>query len=154
MKNTEIEKLLHHRAPYLMVSEVLEISDNMIRTQKIHDGNEAHIKGHFPGTPVIPGAMLQEICTQSAGILLTKYHSPVANYNSEITKGYALGVLNKVSSAKFLKIVKPTSPVIAEVYLVSNIDNLFKFKARVKQNDELVAKLSFNLMNISDEYLM
>ena len=75
METTEIKTLLHHREPYLLVDKVLEINPHKIKTQKIHTGSEFYIQGHFPGAPVVPGAMQQEMCTQAAGLLLTKYHA-------------------------------------------------------------------------------
>ena len=87
MNKEQIKNILHQREPYLMVDQVLHISEKTIHTCKNHQGNEAHVQGHFPGAPVVPGAMLQEICTQSAGILITQYYSPVLNYNSNTTKG-------------------------------------------------------------------
>ncbi len=136
-----------------MVDHVIEMSPKSIESIKIHKGNEPHVLGHFPGAPVVPGAMLQEICTQSAGILITKYHSPVENYHSEKTKGWALGVLNKVEYAKFLGITKPDKEITAKVELVESLGNLFKFKAEVFQLGVLKAKFRFNLVNASDEIL-
>lgn len=153
MKETEITKLLHHRAPYLLVSSVIEHSKSNIETTKSFSGDEFFLQGHFPGAPIVPGAMIQEFCTQSAGILLTKYHCPVEDYDSEVTKGHAIGVLNKVEFAKYLSIVKPVSPINAKIELISSESNLFKFKAKVFQDGTLKAKLLFNLVNISDDYL-
>lgn len=153
MINLEINNILHQRAPYLMVDKVIELDNKRIRAIKIHHGEEGHVRGHFPGAPIVPGAMLQEICTQSAGILITKFYSPVENYHSKKTKGWALGVLNRVNYAKFLKITKPSLPIEAQVELIDHNENLFKFKGKVFQANELMAKFSFNLVNISDEYL-
>ena len=154
MNKKDIKKLLHHREPYLMVDKVFSITDTNIKTSKTHDGDEAHLKGHFPGAPVVPGAMLQEICTQSAGILLTKNYNPAGDdYNSEVTKGHAIGVLNKVEFAKYLGIVKPDRMIETEVELLEYHESLFKFKAIVKQDNKIKAKLKFNLVNISDEHL-
>jgi 3-hydroxyacyl-[acyl-carrier-protein] dehydratase len=153
MNLAEIKKYLHHREPYLMVDKVLEISENSIVAHKNHTGDESHIQGHFPGAPVVPGAMLQELCTQAAGIVITKFHSPVDDYDSESTKGYALGVLNKIEFAKFLQITKPGIVIEARVELIEKNENLFKFKAKVFQEDQLKAKIKFNLVNISDTYL-
>jgi 3-hydroxyacyl-[acyl-carrier-protein] dehydratase len=153
MNKKEIKKLLHHREPYLMVDEVIESSPKSIHTKKIHDGNEPHVQGHFPNMPVVPGAMLQEFCTQSAGILMTQYHSPVKDYDSEKTKGWAIGVLNKIQYAKYLGIVKPDKVITAKVDLYEKENNLFKFKAKVFQQGKLKAKLSFNLVIAKDEIL-
>lgn len=153
MNKEEIKTILHQRYDYLMVDEVAVIDTHYIEAIKSHTGNEMHIKGHFPGLPVVPGAMLQEFCTQSAGIMITKFHSPIANYHSEKTKGYALGVLNKIEYAKFLGFTKPHLPITAQIKLVETHDNLFKFNAKVFQDKELKAKLKFNLVNISDKIM-
>ncbi|MCT4640997.1 MAG: hypothetical protein N4A33_01790 [Bacteriovoracaceae bacterium] len=149
----QIKKLLHHREPYLMVSKVISCSENKIETIKTHTNDEAHIKGHFPGAPIVPGAMLQEMCTQSAGILLTKFHCPVDNYDSEVTKGHAIGVLRRVEKAKYSKIVKPHISIEARVELKEQVEDIFSFKAKVFQNNEKVASLSFSLINTSDSIL-
>jgi 3-hydroxyacyl-[acyl-carrier-protein] dehydratase len=153
MDTDKIQTLLHHRPPYLMVSEVIEHSPEQITTLKQHEGDEGHLTGHFPGHPVVPGAMMQELCTQSAGILLTVHHSPVKDYDSRTTKGHALGVLHKVKNARYLKMASPQRPLTAQVELVHSIDNLFEFKARVLQDENLVAKMTFQLLNLSDSVL-
>lgn len=153
MQLTEIKKYLHHREPYLMLSSVVEIDDSAIHVVCDHRGDEGHLLGHFPGAPIVPGAMLQEICTQAAGLLITKHYCPVENYDSEITQGYALGVLNKVRFAKYLEIVKPSHSIEAKIELLEREGTLFKFSAKVFQQGKLKAKLGFNLVNISDSYL-
>ncbi len=153
MNEQEIQTLLHHRRPYLMVDKVHSLTPNQIIAEKNHHGDEAHVSGHFPGAPVVPGAMLQEICTQSAGILLTKFYSPVENYDSEKTKGHAIGVLKKVDFAKFKSITKPNKPIRSEVTLTDQVENMFKFKAKVYQDDKVMASFGFTLVNVSDEYL-
>jgi 3-hydroxyacyl-[acyl-carrier-protein] dehydratase len=149
----EIKKYLHHREPYLMVSSISAIDQESVIAQKSFSDEDHFIDGHFPNAPVVPGAMLQEFCTQSAGVLITKYFSPVAEYDSEKTQGWALGVLKKVSSARFLGIVKPDNPIQCEVKLESHMDNIFKFKACVFQNNAIKAKINFTLVNISDELI-
>jgi 3-hydroxyacyl-[acyl-carrier-protein] dehydratase len=154
MNRDEVKVLLHHREPYLMVDRVDALTPNSVTGVKVHRGDEAHLVGHFPGAPVVPGAMLQELCTQSAGVLITKYHSPEMNYDSERTKGHALGVLSKVDYAKYLGVVKVDREVVAVVDLIEQLGPLFKFKARVLQDGRLKAKLMFSLMNLSDEHLI
>ncbi|MFT5288786.1 MAG: 3-hydroxyacyl-[acyl-carrier-protein] dehydratase [Planctomycetota bacterium] len=148
-----VKVLLHHREPYLMVDRVDALTPEAVTGVKVHRGDEPYLKGHFPGAPIVPGAMLQELCTQSAGVLITKHHAPVANYDSETTKGYALGVLSKVEHAKFLGIVKTDRDVVAEVRLVERLGSLFKFNAKVFQDGILKAKLCFKLANVSDSHL-
>jgi|TARA_B110000093_G_scaffold181913_1_gene227095 3-hydroxyacyl-[acyl-carrier-protein] dehydratase len=153
MNRDEIKVLLHHREPYLMVDRIDLLTAHAVTGVKVHRGDEAYLAGHFPGAPVVPGAMLQELCTQSAGALITKYYAPIENYDSEQTKGHALGVVSKVAYAKYMGIVKPQREVFAEVEFIERLGPLFKFKARVLQDGCIKAKLMFSLINLSDEHL-
>lgn len=153
MNKDEIKKLLHHREPYLMVESISELDEKKISSTKTFGADDFFIGGHFPGAPLVPGAMLQEFCTQTAGVMITKFYSPVADYNSDKTKGWALGVLNKVQTAKFLDVVKPGQEIEAKVTLLDRQDNLFKFSARVTHNGDLKAKMKFNLVNVPDSVI-
>ncbi|MGC6455425.1 MAG: 3-hydroxyacyl-ACP dehydratase FabZ family protein [Coraliomargaritaceae bacterium] len=154
MDRDQIKVLLHHREPYLMVDRVDKLTESSICGVKLHRGDESYLEGHFPGAPVVPGAMLQELCTQSASVLLTRFYSGVINYDSERTQGHAIGVLSKVGHAKYYSLVKPEGELFAQVDLIEHIGNLFKFRARVEHEGQLKAKLQFSLMNLSDTHLL
>lgn len=153
MNISEIQELLHHRSPYLLLDEVKSITKNQIHTNKFLTGDEYFFKGHFPGAPILPGAMMQEMTTQTAGILLTKYYSPVENYNSNTTKGHAIGVLKKVNFAKYKKFAKPGDQLEIKAELLDQFDNIFEFKSTITINKNVIMKNSFQLMNISDKHL-
>ena len=149
---TEIKVLLHHREPYLMVDRVEELNPFKVRGVKVHRGDEAHLAGHFPGAPVVPGAMLQELCTQSAGVLMTRFYSPVEDYDSEATTACDW----RAQQGRVCQILcdcEADSDVVADVELVEHMGDLFKFRATVRQQDELVAKLRFSLVIASDAVL-
>lgn len=149
----DIKKRLHHRPPYLLLDEVIEHSKKAIHVRKLNSIDDEYIKGHFPNAPVVPGAMMQEMTSQAAGLLITEYYSPVPDYDSENTKGYALGVLRAVHHAKYKKFVKAQDTLDIKVELIGNIDNLFHFKGRIEVNSEVVMSNEFSLVNISDQYL-
>ena len=65
-----IEDYLHHRPPYLLVQEIVEIQPDQIVTRHRISEDSFFIEGHFPGAPIMPGAMMQEFSTQSAGVLI------------------------------------------------------------------------------------
>lgn len=153
LNKQQITTLLHHRAPYLMVDRVSGIDERKIIAHRTFTQEDFFVNGHFPGAPVIPGAIMQEMTTQAAGILLTKYHSPVENYDSEKTKGHALGVLSRVHYGKYLNFAKPNQELTITVELLEQVENRFKFKAKITRGDDVIMKNSFTLMNISDEYL-
>ena len=96
----QIEDYLHHRPPYLLVERIVEVSAQEIKTEKTVTGNEFFLPGHFPGAPIFPGAMMQELSTQSAGILIAARYNPMEEYNTHDPRfnPYALGVLVRVSN--------------------------------------------------------
>jgi 3-hydroxyacyl-[acyl-carrier-protein] dehydratase len=67
----EIMSILPHRYPFLMVDRVVEI----VRLKRIVaiknvSMNEPFFQGHFPGFPIMPGALIVEAMAQAGGILL------------------------------------------------------------------------------------
>ncbi len=153
MNKTEIASLLHHRSPYLLIDEVIEASKDSIHAVAKPTMNDFYLQGHFPGAPIVPGAMMQEMTTQAAGILLTKFYSPVENYNSDNTKGYAIGVLRAIHMAKYKSMARPDQVLNIKVSLTDQIENSFRFKAFIEVNDKKVMQNEFTLVNISDEPL-
>lgn len=149
----DIKKRLHHRPPYLFLDEVMAHNDRSIHVKKFNSMSDNYLQGHFPNAPVIPGAMMQEMTTQAAGLLITEHYSPVPDYDSEKTKGHALGVLRSIHQAKYKKFVKPQDTLDIKVELIDHIDNLFHFKGKIEVNGEVVMSNEFSLVNISDEHL-
>lgn len=82
-----ILKRLHHRRPYLLIDDVIEYSRTMIHATSRRVVEDYYLQGHFPGAPVVPGAMMQEMTTQAAGLLIAECYSPVPDYDSTFTKG-------------------------------------------------------------------
>ena len=149
----DIKKRLHHRAPYLFIDEVIEHSSKTIHARKYSSQNDYYLPGHFPGAPIIPGAVMQEITTQAAGLLIAEHYSPVADYDSEKTKGHALGVLRAIHQAKYKMFARPQDVLDIKVELIEKVDNLFRFKAFIEVGSHKIMSNEFSLVNISDEKL-
>lgn len=148
-----IQKLLHHRPPYLLIDKVLEHSSQKLVAQTTPNGEEFYLKGHFPGTPVVPGAMMQEMTTQAAGLLITEHHSPVAYYDSNLTKGWALGVLRAVHQAKYKHFARPNDLLLIEIELIDHVQTIFRFKGKITSAGRLIMQNEFSLVNIEEEKL-
>ena len=66
----DIERLLPHRYPFLMVDRVIELEHGKrIKALKNVTVNEPYFVGHFPRRPVMPGVMMLEALAQSAALL-------------------------------------------------------------------------------------
>jgi 3-hydroxyacyl-[acyl-carrier-protein] dehydratase len=149
-----IQKRLHHRTPYLLVDRVIEANPKHIHAQKVPSQTEFFLQGHFPGAPVVPGAIMQEMTTQTAGLLIAEFYSPVSDYDSDKTKGYALGVLRAIHKAKYKKFARPNDVMDIKVELLDKVDNLFRFKAEIEVAGDKIMNNEFSLVNISEDLLI
>ena len=70
----DIERILPHRYPFLLVDRVLELEpEKRVVAVKNVSWNEEFFSGHFPESPVMPGVLQVEALAQAAGLLLSKY---------------------------------------------------------------------------------
>src|SRR4030081_941270 len=71
LDTTEIQRILPHRYPFLMVDAIEEM-EKVKRIVGIKNVtiNESHFQGHFPGAPIMPGVLIIEGMAQTGGLLL------------------------------------------------------------------------------------
>lgn len=152
---SKVEDYLHHRAPYLMVGAVIKIRDRSVETCTHVTGDEYFFAGHFPGAPVVPGAMLQEATTQTAGILIAARFNPMEDFNTHdpFFNEYALGVLMRVRGARFRGFARPGDTLHTHVELADQLGEVFEFKGRITLNGKLIMSNSFQLANITSTTL-
>ena len=145
-----VEKYLHHRAPYLMVEKIEAIEKHEIVTTTHFSGEEFFVAGHFPGAPILPGAMMQEMTTQSAGILIAAEHNPMESFDTEdpFFNEFALGVLVKVSQSRFRGFARPGDSLKTRVTLNEVVGNMFDFSGEVSVGENQIMRNSFRLTNI------
>ena len=63
------EELLPHRAPFLLVDEIVELHPGERCVALWHlSGDEDFFTGHFPGRPTLPGVLMVEALAQTAGL--------------------------------------------------------------------------------------
>lgn len=152
---SSVEDYLHHRSPYLLVDEIRSITDKRIVTSKELSGDEIFSAGHFPGAPVLPGAMMQEMTTQSAGILIAARYNPMREFDTHdpYFNEYALGVLVRVNHARFKGFARPGDQLTVQVDLNEQVENLFDFSASVSIAGKPIMRNAFRLTNIRSSVL-
>jgi len=96
----EIQEVLPHRYPFLLVDRVLELDlGKRVVGIKNVSANEAFFQGHFPGHPIMPGVLILEALAQVGGVLLMR----TLNASAEKKVMYFTGI----DRAKFRRPVIP-----------------------------------------------
>jgi 3-hydroxyacyl-[acyl-carrier-protein] dehydratase len=128
----EIQAMLPHRYPFLLVDRVLEyVPGKTLRAIKNVTVNEPFFQGHFPGHPVMPGVMIIEALAQASGLLVflsaPKHEKQPMYY------------LVKVDKAKFMQVVAPGDQLILEVELKRTLRGMGQFECRALVDGKTVA---------------
>lgn len=106
----DIERMLPHRYPFLLVDKIMEIGDDDIVGVKNVTMNEPFFQGHFPGNPVMPGVLQIEAMAQCGGIFaLSKVEEP------EYYSTYFM----KIDNVRFKQKVIPGDTVVFHLTLES-----------------------------------
>ena len=134
-----VTKFIPHRPPFLFVDEIIEISDGSIKTRKKIDPGESFFKGHYPGSPVMPGVLLCESIFQSGAILISKITSDKAIGGEES----GVPVLTRIINAKFRKMVKPGDMIEIETSITETLSNVYFMKGRASVSGKTVVAVEY-----------
>jgi len=129
----EIEQLLPHRYPFLLVDRVLSYTpDVSITAIKNVTINEPFFQGHFPGSPVMPGMLILEALAQTGGILMSKgLTEPLGN---------RLFMFTGVERAKFRRPVLPGDQLVLQCSDIRKRMNLCKMRGVATVDGQVVAE--------------
>jgi len=68
LESVDIQKILPHRYPFLLVDRIVEISEDRVVGIKNVTVNEPFFVGHFPGRPIMPGVLILEALAQVGAV--------------------------------------------------------------------------------------
>lgn len=139
----DIEKMLPHRYPFLMIDKIMEIQENSIIGVKNITMNEPIFTGHFPGNPVFPGVLQLEAMAQTGGIFaLSKVDDP------HLYSTYFM----KIDKVKFKQKVLPGDTVVFELKLISPIRRgLVEMEGKAYVNGKIVCEAEMLAQVIKDK---
>jgi len=112
MDLTQIEKILPHRFPFLLVDKIIELTESHVVGIKNVTFNEHFFQGHFQGNPVMPGVLQMEALAQTGGILALSTVEDPENWDT-----YFL----KIDNCKFKNKVVPGDTLILKMKLSAPI---------------------------------
>lgn len=110
LSRAEIEAIIPHRPPFLFVDRITEIEYGRRAVGWIEDvgRHQLILSGHFPGFPVLPGAILVEALAEVGA---------VAALGLEGYRG-KIGVLAGLDGWKFRRMARPGDTVRLEAELL------------------------------------
>ena len=128
----EIQKLLPHRYPFLMIDGIEEI-ERLKRIVGIKNVtiNESHFQGHFPGKPIMPGVLIIEAMAQTGGLLLLL---EIPDREKKLLYFVA------IDGARFRRPVVPGDQLKIEVKVVSWRGDFCKLDGKATVNGEVAAE--------------
>ncbi|NNF00739.1 MAG: 3-hydroxyacyl-ACP dehydratase FabZ [Pyrinomonadaceae bacterium] len=103
----EIQKVIPHRYPFLLVDKVIELDpkERIVGIKQVTI-NEPFFQGHFPGAPVMPGVLQIEALAQVGAILALR---EIENTDDKIP------FFSGIDKARFRRPVVPGDTLVLEV---------------------------------------
>lgn len=127
--SNQIQEIIPHRYPFLLVDQIVSIEDNKIVGTKAVSANEMYFLGHFPQKHVMPGVLIMEALAQTGAVLLL---------SQEPFKG-KLAYFAGMDKVRFKRQVVPGDVLRLEVELVQQRGSIGFASAKAYVGDQLAA---------------
>lgn len=143
MDVTEIQKIIPHRYPFLLLDRVTEIKENesLIGFKNVTIGDNV-FQGHFPGHPIYPGVMILEGMAQAGGILAFKSMGDMTEEEAAKKVVYFMSI----DRAKFRAPVKPGDRLEYRLSVIKNKGQIWVLDGKAYVDDVLVSEAELKAM--------
>ena len=129
LQRAEIEKILPHRPPMLLLDEVLELEPGT-RVVARKTVREEDCAGHFPGNPIMPGVLMVEALAQAGA---------VAVLSEEENRG-KLALFAGIDDVRFKRVVRPGDTLRLECDVEAVRGPIGRGKARATVDGDLAVR--------------
>ena len=132
----EIQKILPHRYPFLLVDRVEELEpEKKLVAYKNVTLNEEFFNGHFPGHPVMPGVLVLEALAQACAILAFK--------SMQVDPKEWVVYLMSIDGAKFRQPVVPGDKLVLTAEVLRHKSTVWKQRGTATVDGKVVAEADF-----------
>ena len=137
MDNVEIQSILPHRYPFLLVDRIRELDpDRRIVGIKNVTINEPFFQGHFPQFSIMPGVLIIEAMAQVSSLALYPY---LAKDIDRLARDFQC-VLVGVDGARFRRPVVPGDLLRIESVITKMRGKLWGFQCKATVDGQVVAE--------------
>jgi 3-hydroxyacyl-[acyl-carrier-protein] dehydratase len=139
----EIQKILPHRFPFLLVDRITELqAGSYIEGYKNVSISEPVFQGHFPDHPIYPGVMIIEGMAQAGGVLAFKSMDNATQEEIENKVVYFMSI----DKAKFRSPVTPGDQLVYKIDVIKNKGAIWQLDAKAYVDDKMVAQAELKAM--------
>ena len=133
LNKKQIEELLPHREPMLLIDELYDIKKLESATGVVNVKKDSFfVQGHFPGQPVMPGVVIVESFGQAAAAL-TAHGLDKATYENKLV--FLMGV----EKARFRSPVIPDCKLILKIKAIRSHGRVWKYEGEAFVDDKKMA---------------
>ena len=133
LTKNDIEKLLPHREPMLLLDELINIKKLFSATAIVNvKKNSFFVQGHFPNQPVMPGVLIVEAFGQAAAALTA------AGLDKKTYENKLVFLMN-IEKARFRNPVVPDCKLELKIEAVRSHGRVWKYKGEAFVEDKKMA---------------
>lgn len=137
--SNDIQKIIPHRYPFLLVDRIDAIEGNKVYGTKCITANEMQFLGHFPQKHIMPGVLMLEALAQTVAVMLL---------SKEENKG-KIGLFAGINKARFKRQVIPGDVLKLECEITNERMGIVFVKATAYVEEDIA--VSAELMFAIDE---
>ena len=133
LNKKDIENLLPHREPMLLIDELINIKKLFSATAIVNVKKDSFfVQGHFPGQPVMPGVLIVEAFGQAAAAL-TAHGLDKETYDNKLV------YLMNIEKARFRNPVLPDCKLELNIEAIRSHGRVWKYKGTAKVEGKRMA---------------
>ncbi|WP_373034906.1 3-hydroxyacyl-ACP dehydratase FabZ [Sulfurimonas sp.] len=139
----EIQKIIPHRYPFLLLDRVTDLVKNetLVGYKNVTIGDNV-FQGHFPGHPIYPGVMILEGMAQAGGILAFKSMDDMTEEEAANKVVYFMSI----DKAKFRAPVKPGDRLEYRISVIKHKGSIWMLDGKAYVDDNLVSQAELKAM--------
>jgi 3-hydroxyacyl-[acyl-carrier-protein] dehydratase len=133
LSKSEIEELIPHREPMLLIDELIDIKKLTSATAIVNVKKDSfYVNGHFPENPVMPGVLIVEAFGQAAAAL-TAHGVDKKEYENKLV------FLMSVEKARFRNPVIPNCKLELKIEAIRSHGRVWKYKGEAFVGEKRMA---------------